>query len=108
MNRYCPNKIPLPDAIGNLSDNHAHMRNREGVSVVYITRRPADLNTNLIETSHIIVIFRLSGKNDIMYLENLHKGLGDEIRNLKDYEYIILDNTKGSYKKFPALKKTWK
>ena len=85
-NRYCPNKYPLPSSILTLNDDNRHDR----IAFVTITRRAVQLNTDLVELAHYIFIFRLPGKNDRQYLEGLCEGLGDAVRELGDYQFMIV------------------
>lgn len=87
-NQYCPNMKPLPQSVQDLYDNHAHYFQ----SLIVITRRPTDLNTSLIEVAHLRIFFRLDGKNDIQYLNNLKSGLGDVVSSLEPYHFAVLDN----------------
>jgi hypothetical protein len=86
-NRFCPPKPhPLPPKVADLNDQcrHYHM------SVIYIARRPVQLNSDLIELADYVFIFRLTGKNDLVYLDALVAGLGDAVRSLKAHEFVIV------------------
>lgn len=87
-NRFCPSKpVPLPQVIADLNDWRAHY----GIAVGYIARRPVQLNQDLTELSHYIIIFCLKGKNDIQYLNDLSAGLGDAVSQLPLYHFIVVD-----------------
>jgi len=86
-NRLCPNRRPLPSTIGYLNDEHRHM----GLSLVFVARRPSQMNTDLVELAHILIIYRLTGKNDCDYLNNIVDGLGDKAKELDDYHYLYVD-----------------
>lgn len=86
-NRYCPNKSPLPASILVLNDDNRH----EKIAFGAIARRAAQLNTDLVELSHYLFIFRLTGRNDYVFLENKAIGLGDAVRELEDYHFVIVD-----------------
>lgn len=87
-NRFCPSKpVPLPQAIADLNDFRAHY----GVSVGYVARRPVQLNQDLMELAHYLFIFNLKGKNDIQYLNDLAAGLGDAVKELPLYHFIVVD-----------------
>jgi hypothetical protein len=83
-NRYCPNMRSLPDIIGQLNDFNRHMNIGFGV----IARRPVQLNTDLIELAHDLFIYRLKGKNDIAYLNDLADGLGEAVLSLQPFHYV--------------------
>jgi len=85
-NRFCPSKpVPLPDAIADLNDFRAHY----DLAVGYISRRPVQLNQDLTELAHYLFIFQLDGKNDCSYLNDLKNGLGDAVRTLAPYHFVL-------------------
>ena len=86
-NRFCPSKpAPLPPAVADLNDFRAHYE----LSVIYIARRPVQLNQDLTELAHYLFIFKLTGKNDIQYLNDLASGLGDAVSTLKPYHFVVV------------------
>lgn len=86
-NRFCPSKpAPLPPAIADLNDQCRHYLMTAG----YIARRPSQLNQDLTELADYIFIFRLTGKNDIAYLNDTVTGLGDAVQALGKYEFITV------------------
>lgn len=88
-NRFCPSKpAPLPQAIADLNDWRAHY----GLSVGYIARRPVQLNQDLTELAHYLFIFRLRGKNDTQYLNDIAAGLGDAVNELPPYHFVMVDS----------------
>lgn len=110
-NRYCPSKpSPLPQAIADLNDFRAHY----DLAVIYIARRPVQLNQDLTELAHFLFIFRLTGKNDIQYLNDIAEGLGDAVSQLKpfhfmgvfpDRSYSVFNPVKASFKTDKKIKK---
>jgi len=86
-NRYCPNKRPLPSSILVLNDDQRHDR----IAFGSIARRAAQLHTDLVELAHYLFIFRLPGKNDFIYLEEVAEGLGEAVRQLPKYHFVIVD-----------------
>lgn len=86
-NRYCPSKRPLPSSILVLNDDNRH----DKVSFGSIARRAVQLNSDLVELAHYLFIFRLPGKNDYIYLENVAEGLGDAVRNLEEFHYVQVE-----------------
>lgn len=97
-NRYCPNRKPLPDQIGELNDFNRHFRLATG----YISRRPTQLNTDLVELAHYLVFFRLVGKNDFQYMESISEGLGDAVRALEPFHYVLVDESR-NFKTCPPV-----
>lgn len=87
MNRYCPNRKPLPEAVAKLNDWNRHYNIAYGGDC----RRPAQLNTDITELANYIFCFRLKGKNDCQYLDDTVKGLGDAVAELDDYHFIMVD-----------------
>lgn len=85
-NRYCPNHYPLPASILVLNDDNRHDR----IGFISIARRPAQLNTDLTELAHYLFIFTLTGRNDYNFLEDTAIGLGDAVKKLKQYWFIIV------------------
>ncbi len=86
-NRYCPNKYPLPASILTLNDDSRHLKLGFGV----IARRAAQLHTDLVELAHYLFIFRLTGRNDYQFLEDTAVGLGDAVKDLDDFHFVIVD-----------------
>lgn len=86
-NRYCPNHYPLPSSILQLNDDQRHDR----IGFGSIARRPAQLNTDLVELAHYLFIFRLTGRNDYKFLEDIAVGLGDGVKALEDHHFMIVD-----------------
>jgi DNA helicase HerA-like ATPase len=86
-NRFCPPKPhPLPPAVADLNDQNRHYL----MSVGYVARRPSQLNSDLIELSDYLFIFRLTGKNDLIYLDATVKGLGDAVAKLEKFQFVLV------------------
>jgi hypothetical protein len=69
----------------------------------FIARRPVQLNTDLIELADYIFVFRLTGANDVKYLNNLTRNLGDTVQSLGQYEFVIVNPDK-TYQVYNPLK----
>ena len=90
-NRFCPPKpTPLPAMIADLNDQCRHYL----MSAGFIARRPVQLNSDLIELADYIFVFRLTGKNDILYLNNTVTGLGDTVQALGQWEFVRVNPDK--------------
>ena len=88
-NRYCPSKpTPLPKAIADLNDWCRHQPYNMGAG--FICRRPSQLNQDITELADYIVIFRLGGRADIKYLNEIADNLGDNVRLLKPYHFLLV------------------
>ncbi len=85
-NRYCPNHYPLPVSILVLNDDNRH----DKIGFIAIARRPAQLNTDLTELAHYLFIFSLTGRNDYNFLEDTSQGLGDAVKKLKPFHFVIV------------------
>lgn len=87
-NRYCrPKPTPLPEAISDLNDFQRHER----IAFGSVARRPTQLHTDLMELAHYLFIFRLVGKNDNIYLESIAEGLGEAVKSLPEYHFVIVN-----------------
>jgi hypothetical protein len=84
-NRYVyPKPTRLPKRVADLVDYGRHW----GVSFGAVARRPVQFHTDLIELADIVFFFQLPGKNDHAYLESLHTGLGDTVRDLAPFHFV--------------------
>lgn len=85
-NRFCPSKpAPLPQAVADLNDWRAHY----SMAVGFVARRPVQLNQDLTELAHFLILFKLDGNLDSSYLNNLCTGLGDTVAALPDFHFAI-------------------
>lgn len=91
-NRYVPNRGNIPDSVGELVDLGRHYETQitDGVAVFYVTRRPAQLDPDVMELADYLVIYRVRGKNDVKRLNDEAPGLGDAARELSDYEWLLV------------------
>ena len=90
-NRHCPPKpSPLPAAVADLNDQCRHYLMTAG----FIARRPSQLNQDLTELADYIFIFRLTGINDIKYLNNTVSGLGEAVQGLEKHGFIQVNPDK--------------
>ena len=88
-NKYVkPKPTPLIPGAADLNDFGRHW----GTSVGLVARRMTQFNTDITELANHLFFFKLSGKNDYAYMENLHQGLGDAVRNLGPHEFMSLTN----------------
>ena len=91
-NRYVPNRGNIPESVGELVDLGRHYETAitDGVSVFYVTRRPAQLDADVMELADYLVVYRVRGKNDVKRLNDEAPGLGDAARELDDYHYLLV------------------
>lgn len=87
-NKYIrPKPNPLPSAIADLNDLSRHW----GISWGLIARRPVQMHTDVLELAHFLFIFNLKGKNDRAYLNSLIDGLGDTVRELEPFHFVVVE-----------------
>ena len=88
-NRYVyPKPSRLPKPVADLVDYGRHWN----LSFGAVARRPVQFHTDLIELTDVVFFFHLPGKNDYAYLESLHVGLGDTVRNLPPYHFVAFSH----------------
>lgn len=93
-----PNKKSMPTVMNNFLNYYRHSVDEKGWDMggIFIARRPARMNTNIVELSRYIIVFRVTGKNDVKYLNQISDGLGDEASKLgegdrPDHEFILVN-----------------
>lgn len=92
-NTYCPPKpARLPSGVQDLNDFGRHWR----VSTGYCARRCVQFNSDIIELADYLFLFHSSGKNDYRYLEDVRMGLGDIVRSLGRWEFVVYKAADGS------------
>ena len=88
-NRYIyPKPTRLPKPVADLVDYGRHWSTSFGV----VARRPVQFHTDLIELADVVFFFHLPGKNDNQYLESLHVGLGDTVRDLAPHHFVAFSH----------------
>lgn len=95
-NRFFPGggKALDPRAV-DLNDSVRHPPYELGL--ILIARRPTQLHPDIVGLSDSVIVFGLSGKNDIQYLNDLYVGMGDKVQQLKPYHAIILTGNQLKY-----------
>lgn len=84
-NRFCrPKPNPLPESILDLNDFNRHAHIAFGI----VARRPTQLHSDLMELAHYLFIYRLVGRLDVHYLDDIAEGLGEAVRTLPDYHFV--------------------
>lgn len=103
-NRFCPSKpAPLPQAIADLNDWRAHYN----LSTLYIARLPVQLNQDLTELAQYAMVFNLPGGLATDYLNTRLDGLGDAVKELPAYHFILVDHWR-SYEVMAPVPKDFK
>lgn len=94
-NRYVPNAGKIPEAVGELVDLGRHYQTpaAQGVAVMYVTRRPAKLDTDVTELADYFIVAGPTGKNGRKRLNEEVPGLGDAATDLDGYEWLFADRS---------------
>ena len=90
---------PLYPAMRSFLDTYRHYNN---LGLVFICRRPAQIFTDIPELSHYIISFGNKGLNDIQRLNAESGGLGEIVKTLDNYEYVIVNQDR-TYLKMPKI-----
>jgi hypothetical protein len=87
---FRPYPSPMPQKAKELNDICRHF----GMSFGVIARRPSQLHSDLVDLADYLFIYRLTGKNDMVYLENTVSGLSDTVRKLGNHEFVQVNPDK--------------
>ena len=88
-NKYIqPKPNRLPTGIADLVDFARHWK----MSFGCIARRPVQFHTDIIELADVVFFFRLRGRNDYQYMNDLMPGLGDKVRGLEKHQFVMLND----------------
>ena len=90
-NKYIPARKTLEEGPSDLNDFARHF-GRHGLSVGWVARRPVQFNSDILECSNIVFFFKNQGANDYQKCEDMCRGLGDAIRSLKPYHFVVLED----------------
>lgn len=82
--RVAPNRGGAGDALMDLVDLARHY----ATGIVAVCRRPAKLDTTLVEMADNIIVFSVRGPNDRKRLNNEAPGAGDAAASLDQYHYL--------------------
>ncbi len=106
VSRLAPSNGAQADSLMELVDLNRHY----GIGILGVARRPAKVHTDLTELADNIIIFRLTGKNDVRRLNQEADGLGDASRQLDDYHFLHVgpDRTYRAHSPVPEMDTTGK
>lgn len=90
VSRYAPNGGGTPDEFMDLVDLARHY----DTGILAVCRRPAKVDTTLVELADNIIVFALRGKNDRKRLNDEAPGAGDAAADLDPYHYLRIDGTR--------------
>ena len=85
-NIYVPSRGKLSTAVSAYLNQGRHMR----VGLLLVTRRPVQLYTDAVELADMLVVFRLTGSNDVSKLNSMSAGLGVEAARLPKHHYAVV------------------
>lgn len=86
--RFFPNKQPFFPEMRSFFDTYRHY-NKMGL--IFISRRPSQVNTEISSLSHYIFCFGNKGKADITRFNSESAGLGDAVSQLSGHEFILVN-----------------
>lgn len=94
-----PSKSNIPAALRDLVVRSRHLQ----LDLIFISRRPTDLNAYLMDTSDYMVVFKQVGYNALKTMRALKIDSDREIRDLDFglHEFLLFDRER-SYRKFTA------
>ena len=97
--RTFPSQKPIMPAMRSFLDTYRHYNE---LGLVFICRRPAQIFTDIPELSHHIFSFGNKGLNDIKRLNAESSGLGDIVKDLANYEYVIVNQDR-TFTRMPPI-----
>lgn len=97
--RIFPNMRPFYPVMRSFFDTYRHYGE---LGLVFICRRPAQLQTDIPGLSHCIFSFGNKGSADIQRLNQESEGLGDLVATLSNYEYVFVDQDR-SFRRMPKI-----
>jgi len=101
ISRVAPNKGGTPDALLDLVDMNRHY----AVGILGVARRPAQVDTNLVELADNIIVFSVRGTNDVKRLNQEAPGAGDMAADMKPYEFLRITPDRRFVKHNPVPEK---
>ncbi len=90
VSEVAPNRGSMADGLGTIIRRNRHY----GVGFVGVARRPASVDTSMVELADNLVIYSIRGKNDRRRLNAEAEGLGDAARDLDEYEFLVVDGSR--------------
>ena len=78
------------------------------IGTIWLARRPTQLHPDVVGLADNIICFMLTGRNDTDYLNDIKRGLGDEVARLKPFYAIVF--SKGQIDYIPPIEidSVWK
>lgn len=79
--------------------NHRHIPENKGTALIFMTRRPQDIPTKIVESSKFLFIFKLEGANAIQRFKEINPTIPPLIEALdyKRYNFVVKEIGKDAY-----------
>ena len=104
---WMPPMKPLPSQmmwLNNMQGKHHNLCGKDkGVCTIYTTRKPTNINSQVRDIIDYIIIFKMTGKNDLRWAEDTIEGIKERVKELKTYEFLVIDS-QGNITKFNPIK----
>jgi len=97
--RVFPNKYPLFPVMRSFFDTYRHYNQ---MGLIFICRRPSQLQTDIPSLSHNLISFGNKGIADISRLNQESDGLGDLCSRLSNYCYAFVNEDR-TYQEMPPV-----
>ena len=105
---FLKNHVYIPPAIQDLVLNHRHYN----LALIFITRRPQSIPTEIVESCEHMFIFKIEGDNVIKKFKEIHPDIPPLIQKLKkeDYNFVYkhLGDTPTIHNKIKSKSETQK
>lgn len=85
--RYAPNGGGTHEAIMETIDLGRHY----DTGTLAVARRPAKIDTSIVELADSVITFYLDGKNDVRALNSFKDGVGDRAKELDPYHFLRVE-----------------
>lgn len=106
-NRYIPGGgKPLDRDIVDLNDIQRHPPYEIGT--IWMARRPTQLHPDVVGLADNLICFLLTGRNDVDYLNDIKRGLGDEVASLQPHYAIVFSKGQLDYIPPVGIDEIWK
>lgn len=97
--RTFPNGRPFFPNMRSFIDTYRHYNH---LGLVFICRRPPQIQTDIPSLAHHLFCFGNKGSADIQRLNQESEGLGDLVKTLSNYEYVFVDQDR-NYERMPPI-----
>lgn len=85
--------------LNDLVINHRHYPEGKGLTLIFISRRPQDIPTKVVESCHYNYIYILEGANALRKWDEVHRGLSNMITQLsfEKHNFVVKEVGKEPY-----------